>query len=58
MPVCTDLLRIGPGAVIRKDCYLNGYRARAGVIETGTITVGAGAFAGEQTVLDIGTALG
>ena len=58
VPVCTDLLRIGPGAVIRKDCYLNGYRARSGVIETGAVTVGAGAFVGEETVLDIDTALG
>ena len=58
VPVCTDLLRIGPGAVIRKDCYLNGYRAQAGVIETGTVTIGAGAFTGEQTFLDIGTTLG
>ena len=58
VPVCTDLLRIGPGAVIRKDCYLNGYRARSGVIETGAITIGAGAFVGEETVLDIDTVLG
>ncbi len=58
VPVCTDLLSIGPGSVIRKDCYLNGYRAQAGYIETGPVTVGAGAFAGEVTVLDIDTALG
>jgi non-ribosomal peptide synthetase-like protein len=58
VPVCTDLLSIGAGAVIRKDCYLNGYRAQSGVIETGSVTIGAGAFAGEQTVLDIGTVLG
>ncbi len=58
VPVCTDLLSIGAGAVIRKDCYLNGYRAQAGFIETGHVTVGAGAFIGENTVLDIGTALG
>jgi non-ribosomal peptide synthetase-like protein len=58
VPVCTDLLSIGPGAVIRKDCYLNGYQARSGVIQTGAVTVGAGAFIGEQTVLDIDTVLG
>jgi non-ribosomal peptide synthetase-like protein len=58
LPVCTDLLTIGAGAVIRKDSYLNGYRARSGVIETGAVTVGAGAFVGEETVLDIGTVLG
>ncbi len=44
VPVCTDLLSIGPGSVIRKDCYLNGYRAQAGFIETGPVTAGAGAF--------------
>ena len=58
LPVCTDLLSIGPGAVIRKDSFLNGYRARAGVIETGAVTVGAGAFVGEMTFLDIDTVLG
>jgi non-ribosomal peptide synthetase-like protein len=58
VPVCTDLLTIGAGAVIRKDCYLNGYRARSGVIETGPVTVGAGAFVGEETVLEIGSVLG
>jgi amino acid adenylation domain-containing protein len=58
VPVCTDLVRIGPGSVIRKDSYLNGYRAIAGVIETGPVDIGAGAFVGEQTVVDIGTALG
>jgi non-ribosomal peptide synthetase-like protein len=58
VPVCTDLLSIGPGAVIRKDSYLPGYRAQSGVIATGAVTVGAGAFVGEQTVLDIDTVLG
>jgi len=58
VPVCTDLLTIGPGAVIRKHCYLNGYRARGGVIEIGPVALGADIFAGEETVLDIGTAMG
>ena len=58
LPVCTDLLSIGPGAVIRKDSFLSGYRARAGVIETGAVTVGAGAFVGEKTFLGIDTVLG
>jgi len=57
VPVCTDLLTIGPGAVIRKSCYLNGYRARGGVIEIGPVTLGADVFVGEQTVLDIGTSM-
>jgi Aminotransferase class-III len=58
VPVCTDLLTIGAGSVIRKDSYLNGYRTVCGVIETGTVTLGAGSFAGEQAILDVGTAVG
>ena len=58
VPVCTDLLAIGAGSVIRKDTYLSGYRARAGAIETGAITLGADVFVGEHSVLDIGTSLG
>ncbi|MBV9023672.1 MAG: amino acid adenylation domain-containing protein [Streptomycetaceae bacterium] len=58
VPVCTDLLTIGSDSVIRKDTYLNGYRARDGVIETGTITIGADAFVGEQSILDIDVTMG
>jgi len=57
-PVCTDLLTIGEGAVIRKDAYLTGYRARAGWIQTGAVTVGRDAFVGEKAVLDIETSIG
>jgi acetyltransferase-like isoleucine patch superfamily enzyme len=58
VPVCTDLLTIGAGTVIRKDAYLNGYRAHAGVIQTGTVTLGSDVFVGEVTVLDIDTSMG
>ena len=58
VPVCTDLLTIGAGSVIRKDTFISGYRARAGVIETGAITLGRSAFVGERTVIDINTAIG
>lgn len=57
MPVCTDLLTVGAGSVIRKDTRLNGYRARAGVIEIGAITLGENVFVGEHTVLDIDTTM-
>jgi non-ribosomal peptide synthetase-like protein len=57
VPVCTDLLSVGAGSVIRKDALLNGYHARAGVIETGAVTIGANVFVGEQSVLDIDTRL-
>ena len=58
IPVCTDLLTIGAGSVITKDTYISCYRARAGLIETGHVTVGAGSFIGEHSVIDINTVLG
>ncbi|WP_433264570.1 Pls/PosA family non-ribosomal peptide synthetase [Actinosynnema sp. CS-041913] len=57
-PVCTDLVTVGDGAVIRKDSYLNGYRVRAGRLQTGRVTLGAQSFVGEMSALDIDTALG
>jgi non-ribosomal peptide synthetase-like protein len=58
VPVCTDLLTIGAGTVIRKDSFFTCYRARAGLIEPGTVTLGKDAFVGEATVIDIDTRLG
>lgn len=58
VPVCTDLLSIGDGAVIRKDSFFTGYRAHAGYIETGAVSIGENAFVGEATVIDIDTSLG
>lgn len=58
IPVCTDLLTIGAGTVIRKDAYFLCYRAHAGRIQTGRITLGRDVFVGEKTVLDIDTAMG
>jgi len=58
MPVCTDLLTIGDGTVIRKDVSFSGYHAHAGVIRTGAVTLGRDVIVGEQTVLDIDTSLG
>lgn len=55
VPVCTDLLTIGDHTVVRKDAFLNCYRARAGVIEPGAVTLGKHALVGEATVLDINT---
>ncbi|MEV8593514.1 Pls/PosA family non-ribosomal peptide synthetase [Streptomyces sp. NPDC052012] len=57
-PVCTDLLTIGAGTVVRKDSLINCYHARAGVIETGPVTLGRDAVVSEATVLDIGTRIG
>ncbi|HZA17352.1 MAG TPA: Pls/PosA family non-ribosomal peptide synthetase, partial [Pseudonocardiaceae bacterium] len=58
VPVCTDLLTIGDATVIRKDSSFTGYRAQAGVIQTGAVTLGKDVFVGEATVLDIDTSLG
>ncbi|MEU5082069.1 MULTISPECIES: Pls/PosA family non-ribosomal peptide synthetase [Streptomyces] len=58
VPVCTDLLTIGAGTLIRKDSFFLGYRAHAGRIQTGRVTIGRDAFVGEKTVLDIDTSLG
>ncbi|MGW7255119.1 Pls/PosA family non-ribosomal peptide synthetase [Streptomyces sp. NPDC054834] len=58
VPVCTDLLTIGAGTVIRKDAFLLCYRAHAGRIQTGRVTLGRDVFVGEKTVLDIDTSMG
>ncbi|EEG09924.1 non-ribosomal peptide synthetase [Pseudogulbenkiania ferrooxidans 2002] len=58
IPVCTDLLTIGAGTVIRRDAMFLCYRAQAGRIETGPVTLGRDAFVGEMSVLDIDTAMG
>ncbi len=58
VPVCTDLLTIGPDTVIRKASFFDCYRAYAGWIQTGRVTIGRNAFVGEKTVLDINTSMG
>ncbi len=58
VPVATDLITIGDGTLIRRDCYFAGYRAAAGVLQIGPVTLGRDVFVGEHTVLDIGTSMG
>ncbi len=58
VPICTDLLSIGDGTVIRKDSFINGYRAHAGFIEVGPISIGKNAVISEATVIDIDTSMG
>ncbi len=58
VPVCTDLLTIGAGTIIRKDAFLQCYRAQDGWIQTGAVTLGRDVFVGEKTVLDINTSIG
>src|ERR687892_87781 len=57
-PICTDLLTIGAGTVIRREVLFLGYRAQAGRIETGAVTLGREVFIGERSVLDINTSMG
>jgi non-ribosomal peptide synthetase-like protein len=58
VPVCTDMLTIGDDTVFRKESSFTGYRAVAGVIQTGPVSIGQGALIGEHTLLDIGTSVG
>lgn len=58
VPVCTDLVTVGAGALVRADTFLSGYRAHDGRIQTGAVTIGRGAVIGEAVVLDIDTAVG
>jgi non-ribosomal peptide synthetase-like protein len=58
LPVCSDLITIGAGAVVRKDSYFSGYHAESGWIRTGRVDIGANALIGEATVLEIDTAVG
>ncbi|WP_337821061.1 Pls/PosA family non-ribosomal peptide synthetase [Amycolatopsis sp. A1MSW2902] len=58
VPVCTDLLTVGEGAVVCKDTYFTTYRAQNGLIRTGPVAIGAHAYVGEMAVLDIETRIG
>jgi non-ribosomal peptide synthetase-like protein len=58
IPVCTDLLTIGAGTIIRRESVFLCYRAQAGRIEIGPVTLGRDVFVGETTALDINTSMG
>ena len=58
VPVVTDLLRIGDGTVIRRDCSYTGYRVIRGVVQLGPVDLGHDVVVGEKTVLDVHTAMG
>ncbi|MGI9420259.1 MAG: Pls/PosA family non-ribosomal peptide synthetase [Geminicoccaceae bacterium] len=57
VPVCTDLVSIGDNSVISNEAILRGYKARANVIHTGSVEIGADCFVGEHGVLDIDTVM-
>src|SRR5438477_1686878 len=58
IPVCTDLLTIGAGTVIRRESSFLCYRAQAGRIEIGPVSLGRDVYVGEMSVLDIDTSMG
>jgi non-ribosomal peptide synthetase-like protein len=58
VPVCTDLLTIGDGTVVRKDSLFPCYRAHAGLIHIGPVTLGRDVVVCEASVVDIDTSLG
>src|SRR5260370_39283329 len=57
-PVCTDLLTIAPWTRIPQAPLLPCYRAQAGRLEIGPVTLGRAGFVGERSVLDIHTWIG
>jgi non-ribosomal peptide synthetase-like protein len=58
VPICTDMLSVGDGSIIRKDSHFNCYHARRGVIRTGPVALGRDVLIGEKCVIDIDTELG
>ena len=58
LPVATDLLTVGADTIIRKDSTFTGYRAVAGKIQIGPVTIGRDVFIGDKTALDMDTAIG
>jgi non-ribosomal peptide synthetase-like protein len=58
VPICTDLLTIGSGTIIRREAVFLCYRAHDGKIEPGPVSIGSNVLVGEKTVLDTGTSIG
>ncbi len=58
LPVATDLITVGADTIIRRDSTFAGYRAVAGKIQVGPVTIGREVFVGDKTVLSIDTAIG
>ncbi len=58
VPVAADLLHVGPGAVVAKRAILLGVKAVGNRLHFGRIDIGAGAYVGGASVLDIATSIG
>ncbi len=57
VPVTTDLFSVGDDTILRQDSVLMGYKAESNYIRTGSISMGAKAYVGTGSVLDINTAM-
>src|SRR3954470_7499668 len=57
-PICADMLNVGDNTILRKDTIVLGYRAQSNFIHIGPIEIGANAFVGEASVIDIDTVMG
>jgi non-ribosomal peptide synthetase-like protein len=58
VPVTADLFSVGEDAVVSRSALMPGYSAFGNRIYTGKIDIGRNGFVGEQSVLDIGSAIG
>ncbi|HZZ60068.1 MAG TPA: Pls/PosA family non-ribosomal peptide synthetase [Roseiarcus sp.] len=58
VPVAADLFEVGEDAVVMRSALLPGYRAAGNRIHMGEIRIGRNAYVGEQSVLDISSAIG
>ncbi len=56
-PVCTDLISIGDGTILRKDSMLLSHKARSNYIRTGGITIGKDVVVGEGSVIEADTVM-
>ncbi len=58
VPGCPDLLTVGDNTVIHKNTSILCYRAHAGNIMMGPVTLGRNVLVSERCTLDIGTSMG
>ena len=58
VPICTDLLTIGEGTVIRKDASSTATEHTPASSRSDAITIGKNVVIGEATVIDIETSMG
>lgn len=57
-PLCTDIISIGDGSVLRSGSLITGFKAEAGYIVTDDVKIGSRAIIGEHSVVDCGATMG